>query len=217
VSTLDLANYLLAIGKAGVVWGQRRTDVATESVPSGNVQARLYGFPKWTLSLSAPPSVSEEEAVVWRALLLGLRGRVNYLKAWNPAQVVPRGTMRGTMLVDGSHAAGATTLNVTVTGTGQVGNTILSGSPLTIGTGIGTSQLVHTLGDATAANVGGNSDIALTIEPPLRIAFANATAVTWDKAFTYFRQTGNAARWRHYGGNNKVHQEFAVDLLEAWN
>jgi hypothetical protein len=220
MATLDLANYNLALAKDGVTWGVRRYDGFAESIPSGNIQTQLAGVPRWTMSLRAPQGVTEAEAVVWRALLLGLRGRVNYLKAWNPSQTTIRGTAGGTMVTDGSHAAGATTLNVTVTGTGQVGNTILSGSPLTIGTGIGTSQLVHTITDATFTNVGGNSDIALTIEPPLRTAFSSSTAITRTNAFTYFKQDGNATRWRHYGIQGfapSAHQEFALDLIEVWN
>jgi hypothetical protein len=220
VSTLDLANYNLALAKDGVTWGVRRYDGFAESIPSGNIQTQLAGVPRWMMSLRAPQGVTEAEAVVWRALLLGLRGRVNYLKAWNPSQTTIRGTAAGTMTVDGSHAAGATTLNATVSGSGQVGNTILSGSPLTIGTGIGTSQLVHTITDATYTLSGGNSDIALTVEPPLRTAFVNATAITRTNAFAYFKQDGASTRWRHYGiqgASPSAHQEFALDLIEVWN
>jgi hypothetical protein len=216
MATIDFANYAsLALAKGGVMWGQRRYDASNEAVPSGNVQTRLFGVPRWTLSLMSPQAVTEAEGIVWRELLLALRGRVNYLKIWNPAQTIIRGTMRGTQTLNGSHSAGAPTVNIIVTGTGEVGKTILSGSPITIGTGIGTSQLVHTIGDATAINTAGNSTIALTVEPPLRSAFIGGTAITYDKAFSYFKQTGNAARWRHY--DSRLHQEFALDLLEAIN
>lgn len=203
----------LAVAKGGVVWGQRRYDAATASEPSGSVQTRLYGVPRWSLRLIAPDTVTEEEAATWRALLLTLRGRVNHLAAWNPAQVVPRGTMRGTMTLNGSHSAGATTVAIIVSGTGQVGNTLLAGSPLEIGSGL-TGQLVHTVSDATAINTAGNSTISVTVEPPLRTAYAGSTAVTWDKAKAHFKTTNDTTEWRHYDATR--HQEFGLDLLENW-
>lgn len=214
MAIIDLANYPLAIGKGGVTWGERRYDASSESEPTGNSQARLYGNPRWLLSLRCPPTITEDEAHVWRALQLALRGRVNYLKAWNPAQVAPRGTMRGTMTLSASVSAGATSMTITA-GAGEASKTILSGSPLTIGTGVGTSQLVHTIGDATA---NGSGVITVTFEHPIRgtgTVFAGGAAVTWDKAFAYFKQTGAAARWRHYDG--RLHEEFAIDLQEVWN
>jgi len=74
---------------------------------------------------------------------------------------------------------------------------------------------VQQISAATAANVGGNSDIALTIEPPLLRAYSNATAVTWDKASTYFKAAGNGvAEWSYH--TRGIQQGFAIDLLERW-
>jgi len=204
-----------AIGPDGVSWGQQRFDVAGGNDATGNTQDRLGAPPRWTLSLASPDGLETQWAVLWEELILQLRGRVNYLLAWDPKRPAPRGTMRGTMTVDGSHAAGATTLNVTVSGTGQVGNTILRGSPLQINTGLGTLQLVRTIGDATAVNSGDNSDIALTVEPPLRTALSNGTAVTWDRASTYFKLTDLANAWTYHDRN--IERGFALNFIERWN
>lgn len=206
----------LAIAKAGVRWGQRRYDITTMSDATGVAQTRLGGPPRWTLRLQASGAPDDAAAAVWRQLLLQLRGRVNHLLAWNPAQTVPRGTMRGTMTLNGSHAAGATSVNIIVSGTGQVGTTLLSGSPLQLGTGLGTSQLVHTVGDATAVNTAGNSTITVVVEPPLRIAFSGGAAVAWDKASAYFKCTNDSVDWQHFNGSG-ITQGFALDLLEAWS
>lgn len=203
----------LAVAKAGVLWGQRRYDAVSSSEQSGNVQVRLYGVPRWTLRLAAPNTITEEEAAVWRALLLQLRGRVNHLAAWNPAQIVPRGTMRGSMTINGAHSAGATTLNIIVAGTGQVGNTLLAGSPLEVGSGL-TGQLVHTVSDGTATNTAGNATISVQVEPPLRAAYIGGTAVTWDKAKAHFKSTNDSTEWRHYDSTR--HQDLSIDLLESW-
>lgn len=201
----------LAIAKRGVRWGQRRFDVIGGNDATGNIQDRLGAPPRWSLSLRAPDAITAAEAQVWRAMLLQLRGRVNYLLAWNPAQVAPRGTMRGTMTLNASASAGATSVVITA-GAGEASKTILSGSPLTIGSGLGTSQLVHTVSDATA---NGSGVITVTVEPPLRMGFSSATAVTWDKAAAYFKTVNDATAWDHYDG--ALHQDFALDLLETWN
>jgi len=217
VAVITLTQALVStLGVNGVRWRQHRYDMSShQSDANGNSQDRLGGPPRWGLTIAAPEGLETDDAVLWEELMLQLRGRVNYLLAWDPKRPVPRGTMRGTMVLDGAHSAGATTLNVTVIGTGQVGNTILRGSPLQISSGLGTLQLVRTIGDATAANVGGNSDIALTIEPPLLRAYSNATAVTWDKASTYFKATGNGvAEWSYH--TRGIQQGFAIDLLERW-
>lgn len=201
----------LAIAKRGVRWGQRRFDVIGGNDATGNIQDRLGAPPRWSLSLRAPDAVTAAEAQVWRAMLLQLRGRVNYLLAWNPAQVAPRGTMRGTMTLSSSASAGATSVVITA-GAGEASKTILSGSPLTIGSGLGTSQLVHTVGDATA---NGSGVITVTVEPPLRAGFSSSSTVTWDKAAAYFKTINEATAWDHYDG--ALHQDFALDLLETWN
>ena len=86
----------LAIAKRGVRWGQRRFDVIGGNDATGNIQDRLGAPPRWSLSLRAPDAITAAEAQVWRAMLLQLRGRVNYLLAWNPAQVaVYRRGLRG--------------------------------------------------------------------------------------------------------------------------
>lgn len=205
-----------ALGPDGVSWGQARGDLSSSaSDQTGNTQDRLGAPPRWTLSLAAPDGIETQWAVLWEELILQLRGRVNYLLAWDPKRPTLRGTAGGTMTVDGSHSAGATTLNLVVTGTGQVGKTILRGSPIQIGSGIGTSQLVRTIGDATFANVGGNSKVALTVEPPLRTAFTGGTAITYSKASAYFKLTNLANAWMYI--NARSQRGFALDLIERWN
>jgi hypothetical protein len=78
--------------------------------------------------------------------------------------------MRGTITLNGTHAAGVTTLNL--------------------------SQLVHTVIGGTAD---GSGNVTVTVEAPLRIQYAGGTAVTWDKAKAHFKLLNAAVQWRHYG------------------
>jgi len=82
-----------------------------------------------------------------------------------------------------------------------------------IGTGLGSSQLVMVTADAVA---NGSGVIVLTIESPLRTAFASGTAVAWDKALAYFRQTSDAFSWT-YSNRGLFATGLAMDLLEVWS
>lgn len=211
--TQALANTL---GADGVKWGQQRYDIATASDGTGNGQDRLGGPPRWRLSIAAPAGLEIDDALLWETLLLQLRGRVNHLSAWDPKRPAPRGTARGTMTLNGAHALGATTLNIIVTGTGQVGNTLLPGDPLQVGTGLGTSQLVRVVVGGTFANTAGNSTVSVTVEAPLRTAFSGGATVTWDKALAYFKTMGEGlVLWTYH--NRLIEQGFALDLIERWN
>lgn len=215
MAIVTLTQALVAtLGVGGVSWGQRRFDVAGGNDANGNTQDRLGAPPRWTLTLAAPDAIEVDKAVLWETLLLQLRGRVNHLAAWDPKRPAPRGTMRGTMTINGAHSAGATTVNIIVTGTGQVGATLLAGDPLQLGTGLGTSQLVRVVTGGTAVNTAGNSTIGVTVEPPLRVALSGGAAVTWDKALAYFKQASDAAMWTYYTG--RAMQGFSLDLIERW-
>jgi hypothetical protein len=146
-------------------------------------------------------------------MMLQLRGRINHLAVWDVARLAPLGTMRGTLTLNGAHVAGqgpATPLSVTG-GAGQAATTLKQGDALTIGAGL-TSQRVEVIADATA---NGSGVIALTTEPPLRIGYADGTAVTWDKPFAHFKVNSPVAQWSYEPGY-MTKSGYALDLLENW-
>lgn len=199
----------LRIG-AGSGFGQARYDVVGSSDATGSQQARLFGPPRWQLRLVQPPVLTAEQAAVWTALVMRLRGRVNHLAAGDPRWRAPRGTLRGTIVTTGSHAIGDTTLNIDSSATG----TLLRGDYLQVGSGLGTSQLVMVVADVTTD---GSGVAAVTIEPPLRLGFTAGTAVTWDRPVAYFRQSVDASQWTYIRGPALPVTGFSLDLLEAWS
>ena len=88
--------------------------------------------------------------------------------------------------------------------------TLLNGDWLQAGTGVGTSQLVKCVQDATADDLG---VMTVTVEPPLRIEYAGGTVVTLDRPVAYYKQTSEP-RWAYRGG--RLVTGFALDLLESW-
>lgn len=193
---------------AGSGLGQARYDLAGMSDSTGAQQVRTLGPPRWVLTLTQPPALSLAQAGQWQALVAQLRGRVNHLAAWDPARQQPLGTMRGTPTLTSTAAAGATALALT---TGQAGCTLAQGDWLQLGTGLGTSQLVMVVANATADGAGA---LAVTVEPPLRQQFTLGTAVAWQRALAYYRSAGGSSTWRYVTRN--VVQGMTLDLLEAW-
>lgn len=186
----------------GCGFGLRRYDMQATSEPTGAQQDRPLGPPRWALSLVQPRALSLRDAGRWEALQAQLRGRINRLYAWDPVRKAPQGTLRGTLTLTSTLAAGATSMAVS----GSTG-TVLAGDLLQIGTGLGTSQLVKVVADGTQA--------AITFEPPLRLGYSSGTTVIWDKPGAYFALQASAASWTYTGA--RVAQGHSMDLLEVWS
>lgn len=112
----------------------------------------------------------------------------------------------------GSCTAWGAQLELGATVTAYEVPTLLTGDWLQIGTGVGTSQLVKAVADATAA-IGGT--MTVVFEPPLRTAFSGGSAVAWDKPVAYYKQT-SAPSWSYRIGRSRKQGGFALDLLESW-
>lgn len=190
----------------GIGFGQARYDMVESSDATGAENARLFGPPRWRASLLSPSAMRANRAAQWEALVLRLRGSINRLAVHDPVRPVPLGSMRGSPVLAATAAAGADTASITATGT------LLAGDWLQFGTGLGSSQLVKVMEDATASA----GAIAVQFEPPLRKAYAAGTVVTWDKPLAYYRAIGNAPSWT-YSKNGLASGGFALDLLEAFS
>jgi len=178
------------------------------SESTGSQQTRLLAPPRLALHMSSADPLSLADGAEWEVLIFQLRGGVNHLACHDIGKPAPRGTMRGTLTLNATAAAGATSLVITG-GAGQASTTLLKGDWLQLGSGL-TSQLVKVMADATA---NGSGVITVTIEPPLRIQYASSTAVTWDKPVAHFKRMGGA-NWGHMPG--VLQKGFALNLLESW-
>ena len=199
---------LLRIGRLSI--GQQRYDIDESSDATGAQAGRLLGPPRWMLSITSPDVLPAEDAVVWESLLLRLRGRINHFAMYDWARPAPRGTMRGALTLSGAHAAGSPTLVITGGG-GQAGATLLTGDWLQVGTGIGTSQLVKVMSDATA---NGSGVISVAVESPLRRAYGSGAGVTWDRPIAYYKAASASSQWDYQTMN--LQSGFAFDGLESW-
>lgn len=184
----------------GCGMGQRNYDMLSASEVTGSSQSRTFAPARWVLKLVSPAKLNYLESAAWERVALQLRGKANHLAAHDPGRPVPYGTRRGSLALGAGCVAGATVINVTGSGS------LLTGDYLQIGSGLGTSQLVKVMATTTGPSV--------EIAPPIRIAFATGTPVTWDKPMAYFKQVGESASWSYATG---LQSGFAIDLLEDWS
>lgn len=194
----------------GSGFGQRRYDLTFGSESTGAQQDRVLAPPRWQLSIVQPSVLRAAAAGQWQAVIISLRGRVNHLLCYNFGRPQPLGTYRGTLTLNANAALGATTASIAG---GTVAGTLLRGDLVQIGTGLGTSQVVMCMADATADGAG---VIGLTFEPPLRTAFTSGAVVAWDKPKTYFKQMASSSVWTYQAAAAPLTTGMGLDLLEHW-
>jgi hypothetical protein len=184
-------------------FGLANNDVTYRS--AFGAQSVKASAPMWSASIELD-MINENLTGAYQALVMKLRGAQNQLAVWNFARPEPVGTMRGSMTLSGSHAAGAVVLSIDA-GAGEAAKTLKAGD--LVGFGSGTNQhLVMIVEDATA---NGSGVISVNIEPPLRNTFSNGTAVTWDKPKALFRLENDKVSWSY---ESVFASGFALDLLE---
>lgn len=190
---------------------QRRYDAANTSDVTGSSQARIYGLPRWKMTLVCNEICSLDEGALWESIILKLRGRINHLQCFDYMKPLPRGTIQsGVVTVKTAIAKGDTTF-VLAAGAGNAGKTFERADWLQFASGLGTSQLFKTVDPATANGLG---DITINVEPPSRLAFAAGTVVTYIRPVTYYKGV-SVPEWSYnYGGQTQ--EGFALDLLEQW-
>lgn len=98
------------VAPASVSIGQGRYDLIESSDATGSEAARLLGPSRWRMSVRSIDAMTPAQAGRWQALLLKLRGRVNHLEAYDYARPAPAGTLRGTLSLNASASAGATSI-----------------------------------------------------------------------------------------------------------
>lgn len=185
------------------------TDLATRGDQSGATQVRFYGLPMWSMVLVAPPVLNDAQAGEWKSLGLRLRGLKNRLVAFDPSRPYPKGTLRGSPILQATLASGDSTMLLNV-GASQVGRTLECGDLVQIGQGRGTSQLVACVQSSV---VGVDGLIAVVFEPPARRGYAFGVPVALERPRVYMRRVEPTFGWTNYSGDHT--RQMQLQLFEA--
>tara|TARA_Y100000592_G_scaffold100699_1_gene182120 strand:- start:3233 stop:3649 length:417 start_codon:yes stop_codon:yes gene_type:complete len=117
-----------------------------------------------------------------------------------------RGNVSGTVLVNGVHAVGDTTIDIDgMTGSLKAGDFVSFASH---------SKVYMVVADATAD---GSNEATITIEPPLINALANNEAVTYDNVSFTVYLTNDVQEFGAVGSDSqgKLLYQFELDVEEA--
>ena len=117
-----------------------------------------------------------------------------------------RGDVSGTVLVNGTHAIGDTTINIdAMTGTLKAGDFVKFASH---------NKVYMVVADATAD---GSNEATITIEPPLRTALADDSVVTYDNVPFTVHLTNDIQEFGVVGadGSGNLLYKFEIDVEET--
>jgi hypothetical protein len=171
----------------------------TSTSDSGKMYSVQIDGQRFKFSASYPPMRRSDFAPVY-AFLMKQRSQKETFQIALPDLKNAKGDVSGVVLVNGSHTAGDTTIDVDgMTGTIKAGDFVNFN---------GHSKVYMVVDDATASS----GSATLTIEPPLREDVADNSAVTYDAVEFTVRLTNDVQEFNT--GDLDLYR-FEVDFIEA--
>ena len=171
----------------------------TSTTDSGKMFSVQIDGQRWKFSASYPPLSRSDFAPVY-AFIVKQRSQKETFTIVPPVISSAQGNVSGTILVNGSHTAGDTTITVdAMTGTLKAGDLIKFAH----------SKVYMVVSDVTAD---GSNEATITIEPPLREALADNSSVTYDNIPFTVRLTNDI---QQFNTSDIDKYTFEVDFIEA--
>lgn len=152
---------------------------------SGQVQSQGLPGQRWAFAATWE-ALQGTDAAALQAFLVKLRGFGNRFTFYNAGQPAPRGTLSGTVLVNGGSQTGASLI---CDGAGA-GTTLLTGEML------GFNGELHML--AADATADGSGNITFTLSYPMRASPANNAPVTYLRPTGTFMLLSQSVGWNVY-------------------
>lgn len=171
----------------------------TSTTDSGKMFSVQVDGQRFKFSASYPPMSRTDFAPVL-AFIMKQRSQKETFQIALPDLKNAKGTVSGTVLVNGSHTAGDTTITVD----GMTGN-LLAGDLIKFSHG----KVYMIVADVTAD---GSNEATLTIEPPLREALADDSSVTYDNVQFTVRLINDVQQFNVQVDN---YYRYEVDFIEA--
>ena len=171
----------------------------TSTTDSGKMFSVQVDGQRFKFSATYPPMKRATFAPVL-AFIMKQRSQKETFQIALPDLKNAKGDVSGTVLVNGSHSAGDTTIDVDgMTGTLKAGDFVKFG---------GDTKVYMVVSDATASA----GSATLTIEPPLRSALSDDASVTYDAVEFTVRLTSDIQEFNT--GDLDLYR-FEVDFIEA--
>ena len=170
----------------------------TSTTDSGKMFSVQIDGQRFKFSASYPPMSRSDFAPVL-AFIMKQRSQKETFQIALPDLKNAKGDVSGTVLVNGSHSAGDTTIDIDgMTGTLKAGDLIKFSH----------DKVYMVVADATASA----GATTITIEPPLREALADDSSVTYDNVQFLVRLTNDVQEF-NVGMDN--YYRYEIDFIEA--
>jgi len=183
---------------ASVGFGSEQKTI-TSTTDSGKMFAVQVDGQRFKFSASYPPMSRSDFSPVY-AFIMKQRSQKETFQIALPDLKNAKGDVSGTVLVNGIHSAGDTTIDIDgMTGTLKAGDFVKFG---------GHSKVYMVVAEATASA----GATTITIEPPLRSALADDEAITYDGIEFTVRLTNDI---QEFNTNDLDTYRFEVDFIEA--
>ena len=171
----------------------------TSTTDSGKMFATQVDGQRWKLTASFPPMTRADFMPIY-AFIIKQRSQKEIFSIIPPVVSNARGTETGTVLVNGSHSAGDTTIDIDgMNGTFKAGEFIKFSA----------NKVYMIVEDASADS---NGEATITIEPPLRSALSDNETVTYDSVPFTVRLQNDGQTFNT--GTDGLYR-FEVDFIEA--
>lgn len=170
----------------------------TSTTDSGKMFAVQIDGQRFKFSASYPPMSRSDFAPVL-AFIMKQRSQKETFQIALPDLKNAKGDVSGTVLVNGSHSAGDTTIDIDgMTGTLKAGDLVKFSH----------DKVYMVVADATASA----GATTITIEPPLREALSDNSSVTYDNVQFTVRLTNDVQEF-NVGMDN--YYRYEIDFIEA--
>lgn len=181
-------------------------DAVSKSVSpfTGTTQVQAWPGGDYWMGSFELPRMTANQAAVWSAWQMELRGMLNVFALGDPLYKHPAGVAKGTPVINGVHAAMATSINTK----GWQVNTyrqLLPGDYLQIG------YRLHRVLDQANSDASGNSSLA--IWPSLREALTDGTPIILREPKGLFRLTSNSRSM--LSDETRLHAIGTIAFIEA--
>ena len=172
----------------------------TSTTDSGKMFSTQIDGQRFSFTTSYPTMTRATFSPVL-AFIMKQRSQQNTFQVSLPDIKDAKGNVSGTVLVDGAHTAGDTTITVdAMTGTLKAGDFVKFANH---------TKVYMVVADVTAD---GSNDATLTIEPPLRSNLANNEAVTYDGVQFTVRLSNDVQQFKTSVTDQYT---FELDFIEA--
>ncbi len=147
-----------------------------------------FGGAVWTTTVTLP-SMNRADVSAWQVFFMQLHGRHGTFYLGDPDSKTIQGGCTGTINVNGSHSVGAYSVAVENTPNSTV--IFKKGDYIQFGSGA-TQKLYMVVTDCTS---NGSGQATVEIEPPLKTALADDSAIVYSNTKAVMRMDSNELSW----------------------